>query len=681
MTENLRYLVVLALFSTGALACSIEGAAGPGPAPAGAVRGELAVYSATFPDGTSQYQYFLRVMGDVGNERRLHFLANPDLVTGEWLDVWGTSDGQEILVDRFAPVAVSSEATSSQHALITGTPFKTRNIAFVLVDLGSGVNLTKETAMTRLMGTEAGNDSVRQFFIENSFGLQDVNAQVVGPLSTTMSDCATSSTTALATALRPQITGTFDQYFWYLGSKVSACSWSGLAMVGAPDRPARDTWFNASSGCVVLVHEPGHNLGLKHASLMKCGTEVFVDAPDGVCTHSEYGDNLDAMGSGCRHMSSVTKAYEKWFGGCNQVDVTSTGTFTLLPIEVPCDGIQGLQIAMPKSRPFYRSGGGGSAGTTNLTHYYVEFRSPYGFDGKHGSLAALKPQVQIRVSGDLRKSTQSGLNTWYLDMVPSTSALDGLLAGGTFTDPAGGITITVEAIETTKATVRIEMANGTGSPTCLDGVTTITAPGPGPESCATGPTVPSATPVVTDGGLIPVEIPDAGATRDATVRRDAARDASGTEAGAGGRTGTGGASGAAGAGGSTASSSGTGGNTGTVSGGNASTRSSSNGSGGSAGTTTSAAGGSMSSGGSSSKGGSQSASGSSGAGGGQAAYGTSSSAGGATAGSSSAKTADVASSGGCSCAQAGANASRTSGGLVGLLFLALALTRTRARRR
>ncbi len=669
MTHTLRCLIVLGVLC-GALACAIDDGSQPGPAPAGAVRGELDVFSATFPDGTSEYQYALRVMGDAGDQRRLLFPINPDLASGAWLDVWGQSDGQDILVEHYVPLAFSSPSESSAHALITGTPSKTRNIVFVLVDLGSGVNLTEEAAMTRLMGTEAGNDSVRQFFIENSFGLQDVTATVVGPLTHTMSGCATSATTAMATALRPQITGTYDQYFWYMGSKVSACSWSGLAMVGSPDRPARDTWFNASSGCVVLVHEPGHNLGLKHASSMKCGSEVFVDVPDGVCTHSEYGDTLDAMGSSCRHFSSVTKGYEKWFGGCNMVDVTSTGTFTLLPIEVPCDGIQGLQIAMPKTRPFYRSGGGGSAGTTNLTHYYIEFRSPYGFDGKHGSMAALKPQVQIRVSGDLRKSTQSGLNTWYLDQVPSTSTLDGLYAGGSFKDPAGGITITVEAIETTKATVRVEIENGTGEPTCMDG-TTVTAPGPGPESCATGPAVPSAPPVGGDGGLIPVQLPDASPGRDASVRRDAARDSNRADAGAGGATG-----GSSGAGGSLASSSRAGGDSGSASGGslsNSSTRT-----GGTTSTSTSAA--SAGSGGSASRSGSAGASASAGAGG-QAAYTGSGSSGGASGKSSSASKATATSESGCSCVLAGTNQSRTSGGLATMLFLALAFTRIHARPR
>ena len=52
--------------------------------------------------------------------------------------------------------------------------------------------------------------------------------------------------------------------------------------------------------------------------------------------------------------------------------------------------------------------------------------------------------VQVRVSGDMRMRTQRGFHTWFLDMNPATTALDGLVAGGSFTDPAGNIKITVD---------------------------------------------------------------------------------------------------------------------------------------------------------------------------------------------------------------------------------------------
>jgi len=695
MKNNARWAAVLGFLACGICACSPEPSelAGAKGAPPGALRGELLVYSATFPDGTSEYQYFLRVGGNPLDDRRLRFATNPDLSSGVWLDVWGHADAEEIIVERFDLIAPPPGAEQTQRGLISAHPYRTRSIAFVLVDLGAGVNLTKEAALVRVMGTATGDDSVRQYFIEASFGRQDVAGQVFGPLSTTMTGCTTSQIPA---ALRSRIPGTFDQYFWYMGRRVSACAWSGLAMVGSPDRPARDTWFNGSSGCLVLVHEPGHNLGLKHASSMNCGTRVFVDAPNGVCTHSEYGDTMDAMGSGCRHMNAYTKTYQGWFGGCNMVDVSASGTFNLLPVELPCNGIQALQIKMPKTRPFYRSGGGGSAGTTNLTHYYVEFRAPIGFDGAHGTLSALRPQVQIRVSGDIRTRTQSGLNTWYLDMNPSARGLDGLLAGGSFTDPAGGITIAVEAIEAAKATVRIAITGGTGSPTCMDGVTRITAPGPGPESCASGPSVPGN--ARTDGGVVPPEARDASTGRDSGVPRDVSSDVrdagaspdrggladaapdltqpdlngTGGSSGTGGAPGTGGAAGAPGTGGA-AGAPGTGGAAGERGSGGAV------GSGGAAGSATAGGGaggtgtgGSMAaaaSGGSMGSGGSAGTSGSAGAGGRS----------GSDGGTARAKL-DSSTSSGCNCAQAGQPRSSALGFLGALLLLALALGPARRRR-
>ena len=170
-------------------------------------------------------------------------------------------------------------------------------------------------------------------------------------------------------------------------SQVAGCGFLGVAVSGTPDRPTRDSWYNASASCVVLVQEPGHNFGMLHASSMRCGTGAtarsFVDQPMGTCTHSEYGDPYDPMGRACRHMNAYMKAFQGWFGGCNMVDVTSSGTFTINPLELPCDGVQVLQIPMPKMRPFTRSGGGGPSGITTLTHYYVEFRASHGFDRMH----------------------------------------------------------------------------------------------------------------------------------------------------------------------------------------------------------------------------------------------------------------------------------------------------------
>ncbi|HEY0713769.1 MAG TPA: hypothetical protein VGF45_13910 [Polyangia bacterium] len=563
----------------GALSVSCTGTETPAaealkesPPAAGAIRGEVLSYIFTLDNGQTEEHLYLRT-NDREPEQRLLFDTPTSLVTGQRIDVWGSSVADGFKVERFAKVA-DPVIESSQKALINGTPLKPRRFAFVLVNLGGGVNLTKAEAERRLFGLAANDRSVRQYFTEASYGRQDITGDVIGPINGTMTGC---NFQALATALRPQVPTGYDHYLWYFGSRQTSCGFAGVALSGTPARVQRDTWYNASADCVVLMQEPAHNFGTMHSSSTKCRDgSVFADVPGGgttgTCTHSEYGDPYDPMGRGCRHMNSYQKAFQGWFGGCNVVDVTSSGTFTLLPIETPCNGIQALQIKMPKVRPFNRSGGGGPSGITELTHYYIELRTPQGFDATPTPLA---PQVQIRVSGDIRERTQRGFHTWLLDMNPPTAAFDGLVAGGSFTDPAGGMKFTVTAIDAKSATIQVEIANGSGAPTCMDGMP-LPTPNPGPESCQATPFRPEGGAVIgpPDGGMPPtqppVTRPDGGATTDATVppSKDDALvpvnyDASGTSgfgdarpSGTGGTTGGGGPGMPSGTGGSSASGSG-----------------------------------------------------------------------------------------------------------------------------
>ncbi len=538
MTRSSRTLraagiaVVLVLLPALLSGCTVDPPGEPpaGPVPAGAIRGELDVMTATFDDGTTDEQYYLLVGGDPRNEQRLLFPQPPDLPSGTRLDVWGTAGADGLQVARWQ--RTPGQVEQVQQRLIGAEPVRPRSFAMVLVDVGGGVNITAAEAERRLFGTEPGTTpSVRQYFIEASYGRQDVGGKVFGPFQYTMNGC---DTRGLVNAIKPMLQGTYDHYLWYIGSKVSACGWSGLASGGSIARPARDTWYNASAGCVVLVQEPGHNFGMRHSSSMRCPNATFVDAPEMTCTHSEYGDSYDPMGRGCRHMNGAQKSYLGWFGKCNVAEVTGSGTFTLLPLELPCNGVQVLQVKMPKVRPFYRSGGGGSAGITELTHYYVELRAPHGID------KALQPVVQIRASADTRMSSQRAAHTWFLDTNPATTTLDGLVAGGMFADPGGGLTIRVESLDATKATIRVDVAGapeGTAA-TCLDG-TTLPGTGPGPESCAAAP--------ASINGAPPPVIPDGGA---GTGGSGAGGSGAGGSGGAGGNRDAAGGSGAGGSGGS-----------------------------------------------------------------------------------------------------------------------------------
>ena len=385
-----------------------------------------------------------------------------------------------------------------------------RTFAFVLVDLGAGVNITAATAMNRMINDP---NSIRNYYLYDSYGRQNISAQVFSlsyPAFTT-----TCNTTPLATALRPMVPGTFQHYLWYFGQPTNSVpSWAGLASVGTAAAPSKDTWYNASSGCTVLVQEPGHNFGMQHSSSIRCTGAPMADDTM-TCTASEYGDVFDPMGSGCRHMNAWQKAYQGWFGGCNGVTVTASGTFKLLPYEMRCDGAQFLQIAAPKSRTIMRTGGGGAASIETLTHYFVELRTPLDFEtaalggNSNQSPAITTPRVLLHIANDLRTSNQRAIHPYLIDMTPATTTGNGagfadsaLAVGQTFTDPdpAGGLTITAVAVSATEATIQVTIpGGGAGAPTCLDN-STFPTPNPGPESCMANTPVPTGTPAAARNG-------------------------------------------------------------------------------------------------------------------------------------------------------------------------------------
>jgi MYXO-CTERM domain-containing protein len=487
--------------------------------PVGAVRGELSAFIATNDDGTSRTQYFLREI-QTARDLELVFDGDPELPSGAKLDVWGARQDDRLQVVHFERLA--EPVAKIQQPVIDGPPYKPRSFALSIVRIAAppAMPLSKEVALDRLVGAPANQPSVRQYYVEASYGRQDIAGDVFGPFDFPMpTGCMTSQ---LATTLRGMIPGTYNHYLWYLEPRTANCQWSGLASEGTPERPSRDTWYNASSGCVVLMQEPGHNFGMNHSSSMKCGTTPFADDPMSACTHNEYGDRYDPMGSGCRHMNAFQKAFQGWFDKCNVVEVGSNGTFTLVPLELACDGVQVLQVPMPKIRMFPHSGGGGKPQIAQLSHYFIELRSPIGLD------KGLTPMVQIRVSSDIRSRAERGDHSWFLDMNPATTTLDGLAPGMSFTDPTGSPKITVVSTDGTKASVSIEFTGGTagaGMPAaqCLDG-TALAGSGPGPESCAAAPSVPSGTPpVITDGGATP----GTGGSGGTGTNRDAGRGGSG----------------------------------------------------------------------------------------------------------------------------------------------------------
>jgi hypothetical protein len=386
--------------------------------------------------------------------------------------------------------------------------------------------------------------SQRHMFQEISYGIQDTAPMYFGPYTLPVHNCLTiaccgpsSDKTGNGATVQSEIDAlgmSFNHYFWVYGSIPSGADCGTWGDEGSPSKIA--TYSSYSFHDIVgYSQEIGHNFGMTHEPTMCCGGTVsgnrtcaggttFADNTAN-CQHMEYANSLSFMGGGAHHPSALHKYHQGWMSGCNLVKVGASTTITLLPQELPCNGAQLLQIPAPKTRPGPGLAGDRQGSAPMLTHYYLEMRAPYGFDSGIG------PMVLVSIGPDLPAANRSAPYVYLLDTNPSTTTLNdaGLKAGASYTDPGGGLTITVNSIDMQSANVTIT-TTGTGGLTCGDN-SAFTAPGPDATSC--GPLF---------GGGTSTGVAGSGGGAGG-------RGGSGGTTGGGGRGGTTGAAGRGGAGG------------------------------------------------------------------------------------------------------------------------------------
>jgi MYXO-CTERM domain-containing protein len=478
--------------------------------PAGALQGELTVHIFDLGD-RAEVRHTLRLPDD--QQRELRFVAPTELPSGVTLRVFGADDGQVVQVSRFEVIAraEAGDLEQSSHALIEGQPKPSKRWAFVLVDTGGGVNISRETAVDRLFSDKP--ESIRSYYREVSYGLQELSGDVLGPFKVTPpAGGLCQNFVNVAQTLLPMIDSGYTQYLWYIGSRISNCPWSGVAQLGTAAAPTKHSFYNASAECVVLVQEPGHNFGMVHSSSLRCqrggvAVSMIASTDDGACTHSEYGNPFDPMGGGggtgsrqmlnrCLHMNGVQKSYQEWLGGCNVVKATTSGRFTLYPLEKTCDGVQVLQVPLPADRELqFLPSAGATLQSGVITSYYVELRAPVGRDSP-----LLAPRLFIVAAGELREARSRGNPNWLIDTTPETETINdaALAVGKTFSDPAaGGPKITLVSMDGDRAVIEVQLgATGGGSlqspgrGTCSDDTDFIA---PGPDTCLATPGAPDTT--------------------------------------------------------------------------------------------------------------------------------------------------------------------------------------------
>ncbi len=462
------------------------------------IRGTLRMRIATYPDQHSET--FYRLVANNDETLELAFAKNPPRVApGTEIVVRGAREGSRLRVDEFD--VVSSEI-GEQALALDATPDK-RSLKLAMLVVDGSYSTTR--ARQRLFQAV---DSPAAFYKDNSYGDWTIEGDVFGPYNINIPGCADSQVNTIASNAKAAAQaagvdlGQYDNLMYYLPAS-AGCAWLGLAEVGtnpvAGFRNGKDTWYRGD-GCVVLVQELAHNLGLLHSHTCTAPPYASTDYGNAQCSgFREYGDAYTPMGAGCGHFNAMESGSLALISGCNTVAVTSSGSFEIGPIETRCTGPQVLRVR-------------GAANVNQGPQYiHAEYRKGKGtLASDTKSLAGVYLHASAVYGGNLTDTVDPD-NRYAVDPFLIHAPLS---AGQEWTEPSSGVTFRVVSMGGT-ATVQLTFAGGgTGAPKCADGSTPPSAP-----TCSGGPVTGN------DGGVA-----DSG--RVDAARVDSGRDAGGS-AGAG----------------------------------------------------------------------------------------------------------------------------------------------------
>jgi MYXO-CTERM domain-containing protein len=411
------------------------------------------------------------VLAREGESIEVELAPGVEIDRGAVVRAFGEYDDDGVLTIESYETVTPAPSTERE---IDPEPRAPRRVAMVGLHWGGG-GVPNSTMKEKLF---TGETSTNNFYREVSYGREKLVGTVFGPYEVPFPGSCDYPAIALAArkALKDHghtnAENEYDQFMYFFPS-IQDCGWAGLADVGAPDNPARDSWYNGASGCVVLAQELGHNYGMKHSHSYDCqidGEDVpFSDD----CTFAEYGHPYDPMGGGCGHINQVQKGFMGWTGGCNVVTATSDGTFNLMPTELPCDGTQALRFETGDGR-----------------YYYLEYRRPIGlFDDPSAQWSEGLSGVLVHVAGEF--AGFGGPKNYILDMYDGPGAF--MHAGDVHTDYADSVTFEVIAEFDTHAVIDVKFpGGGSGAPTCMDdGEPELQQNGAyGTMECAEGPVAP-----------------------------------------------------------------------------------------------------------------------------------------------------------------------------------------------
>jgi hypothetical protein len=425
------------------------------------VQGDLVVLHRDYPnENRSELSYNLKD-DSTGKTYHLH-LAKSDatLKTGSFVDVTGYGLEQEVVL---AADGSTSGAGLTVLQADVARPTGDQRTLVMLVNFSDNSTSQPWTPAQMAGYVFTNPDSVSAYYRDSSLGLTtfsgDVTNWITLPTVGTSCDGNFESWANLADAAAVKAGFVLSNYSHklYVINGVSSCPWAGLSTVGGDHSYSWVIEYPGPLNTVLIEHELGHGLGMAHASYLGCGS-LTIDAYAN-CSFNEYGDYYDAMGYATYGFTQngAHKVEQTWVPTARVQTVTTNGTYTIAPLELPATIPQVLKILKSNS---YNP-------TTGNSYYYVEYRQPVGVD------KTLPPGVTGGVGLTIWPSNvidNVALNTVRLDNTPAdgqlnnSSLVDSSLPAGSgnsvFYDAINGIRITQTNHTPTAATVNVEFVPG-----------------------------------------------------------------------------------------------------------------------------------------------------------------------------------------------------------------------------
>ena len=362
----------------------------------------------------------------------------------------------------------SSTSTFAQNSCSTKG---VQNTVVLMVNLPNGAlpaGVTPASLQDVFFATNTPGVSLDGFLREASYGQTSATGDVFGPynLTGTYTSCADVSGAILNDAIAAAIASgvNLNNYtrLFLVFPDIFGCGWQGFASVGSCSTPTPSGTFNLSvaylsaaytmprsSGVQLASHEIGHNFGLLHSGTVAPATATDVLGPlSSVGTENDLGDYWSTMGESVLGLYPASQKINTlgWMTSpANYQTITSSGTYTIQPLETSPAGLEVLQIQRGTGNPGY--------------YLWVEYRQRLGnYDST--LMCDYCQGGTSDFSGALihyQDPTTNAAHSYLPNFTPSDPSWNSpaLAAGQTWNDPYSNLSLSVTSATSTALTLNV----------------------------------------------------------------------------------------------------------------------------------------------------------------------------------------------------------------------------------